>query len=67
MGLDTASLGLTDTQGVWFYTTSSDQNGRQSPRRTKTLMAEGCRDALLTMIESEPFGQGKIVPPYMQD
>ncbi|HIT69781.1 MAG TPA: hypothetical protein IAC36_07765 [Candidatus Aphodomonas merdavium] len=66
MGLDTASLGLTDTQGVWFYTTSSDQMVDKAPE-DQTLMAEGCRDALLTMIESEPFGQGKIVPPYLQD
>ena len=29
-------------------------------------MVEGCRDALLKMIEAEPFGDGKTVPYYLQ-
>ena len=29
-------------------------------------MVEGCRDALLQMIEAEPLGQGKTVPEWLK-
>ena len=31
----------------------------------QTLMAEGCRDALLVMIDSEPSGAGYTKPDYL--
>jgi len=65
MGLDLASLGKADAEGVWFYTTGSDQMVDKAPT-DQDIMVQGCRDALLKMIEAEPFGEGKIIPAYLQ-
>jgi len=65
MGLDLASLGKPDAEGVWFYTTGSDQMVNKAPT-DQDVMVQGCRDALLKMIEAEPFGEGKIVPAWLQ-
>ncbi|MBR3873863.1 MAG: hypothetical protein IKJ26_06770 [Clostridia bacterium] len=65
MGLDLASLGKPDAEGVWFYTTGSDQMVNKAPE-DQDIMVEGCRDALLQMIEAEPFGQGKTVPEWLK-
>ena len=65
MGLDLASLGKADAEGVWFYTTGSDQMVNKAPEE-QDVMVEGCRDALLKMIEAEPFGQGKTVPEWLK-
>lgn len=63
MGLDLAALGVT-TDGVWFYTAPSDQMTDKAPT-DQDVMAEGCRNALLKMIEAEPFGDGWTVPYYL--
>lgn len=63
MGLDLAALGVT-ADGVWFYTAPTDQMTDKAPT-DQDVMVEGCRDALLKMIEAEPFGEGWTVPYYL--
>jgi len=65
MGLDTASLGIAEDEGVWFYTASSEQMVDKAPEG-QDIMVQGCRDALLVMMEAEPFGEGWTVPYYLQ-
>lgn len=65
MGLDLASLGKADAEGVWFFTPGSEQMVDKAPT-DQDIMVQGCRDALLQMIEAEPFGEGKIVPYWLQ-
>lgn len=70
MGLDAAAItdasgnGLAEGEGLWFYTGSSAQMVDKAPDDQKT-MVEGCRDALLVMINSEPNGAGYTKPEYL--
>ena len=65
MGLDTEAFGLAENEGVWFYTASSELMVDKAPE-DQDVMVQGCRDALLVMMEAEPFGQGWTVPYYLQ-
>ncbi len=51
-------------EGLWFYTSARAQTVNTAPQ-DQQLMAEGCRDALLVMIDSEPNGQGYTKPEYL--
>ncbi len=70
MGLDLQTL--TDRKGqpprygdgLWFYTSARAQTVNTAPQ-DQQLMAEGCKDALLVMIDSEPNGQGYTKPEYL--
>ncbi|MBQ8537015.1 MAG: hypothetical protein IJ461_06385 [Clostridia bacterium] len=70
MGLNVASLkdangqGLKEGEGLWFYTSSTAQMVDKAPQ-DQQAMVEGCRDALLVMIRSEPYGQGYTKPAYL--
>ena len=69
LGLDPAALTdadgspLAEDEGLWFYTSSVAQMVDKAPDDQAT-MVKGARDAILTMIESEPHGQGAVVPRY---
>ncbi len=70
MGIDPAAItdsegvGLAEGEGLWFYTGSTAQMVDKAPEDQAT-MVQGCRDALLVMIESEPSGQGYTKPEYL--
>ena len=70
MGLDPSMLRsqdgqpLAENEGLWFYTSSRAKTVTGAPE-DQQLMAEGCKDALLVMIESEPNGQGYTKPDYL--
>lgn len=70
MGYDVASLkdaqgnGLAEGEGLWFYTNATAQMVDKAPEDQQT-MVEGCRDALLVMIASEPNGEGYTKPEYL--
>ena len=70
MGLDAAAItdsagnSLQEGEGLWFYTSSSAQMVDKAPEDQQT-MVEGCRDALLVMINSEPNGEGYTKPEYL--
>lgn len=70
MGYDVASLtdrdgnALAEGEGLWFYTSPTAQMVDKAPE-DQELMAEGCKDALLVMIESEPYGEGYTKPEYL--
>lgn len=70
MGYDPASLtdkkgvGLAEGEGLWFYTSPTAQMVDKTPE-DQELMAEGCKDALLVMIASEPYGEGYTKPEYL--
>ena len=51
-------------EGLWFYTSARAQTVNTAPQ-DQQLMAEGCKDALLVMIDSEPNGQGYTKPEYL--
>ncbi len=55
---------LAENEGLWFYTSSRAKTVAGAPE-DQQLMAEGCKDALLVMIESEPNGQGYTKPDYL--
>ena len=67
MGLDPAAItdadgkGLAANEGLWFYTSSDAQMADKAPE-DQDIMVRGCRDAILTMIHSEPSGDGPQVP-----
>lgn len=69
MGLDPSTLtdadgkGLGANEGLWFYTNSTAQMADKAPEE-QDVMVRGCRDAILTMIHSEPSGDGPQVPNY---
>lgn len=65
MGLDLSSFDLGNAEGVWFYTPSDNLDTNYAPA-DQDIMCEGCKDALLVMMESEPYGQGWTVPWYLQ-
>ncbi|MGN0183895.1 MAG: M14 family zinc carboxypeptidase [Aristaeellaceae bacterium] len=70
MGLDPAAItdsqgnGLAEGEGLWFYTSSTAQMVDKAPEDQAT-MVQGCRDALLVMINSEPYGDGYTKPAYL--
>ena len=70
MGLDPATItdsqgnGLAEGEGLWFYTSSTAQMVDKTPEDQAT-MVQGCRDALLVMINSEPYGDGYTKPAYL--
>ena len=70
LGLNVASLmdesgeGLQAGEGLWFYTSAAAQMVDRAPEDQST-MVQGCRDALLTMIDSEPSGAGYTRPEYL--
>ena len=70
MGLDVATLvdangeGLAEGEGLWFYTNARAQMVDKAPEGQE-IMVEGCKDALLVMIESEPNGEGYTKPAYL--
>ena len=63
LGLDVTSLmdgageGLKEGEGLWFYTGAAAQMVDRAPEDQGT-MVQGCRDALLVMIDSELQGVG---------
>ena len=70
LGLDPAAItdsegnGLAEGEGLWFYTGSTAQMVDKAPEDQAT-MVQGCRDALLVMINSEPYGDGYTKPAYL--
>lgn len=58
LGLDPAAITdedgnkLAANEGLWFYTSSSNQMVNDAPEE-QDVMVRGCRDAILTMIHSE--------------
>ena len=69
MGLDPTAItdesgkALGANEGLWFYTSSSAQMADKAPEN-QDIMVRGCRDAILTMIHSEPSGDGYQLPTY---
>lgn len=61
---DNAGNGLNEGEGLWFYTNATAQMVDKAPEDQET-MVEGCRDALLVMINSEPNGAGYTKPEYL--
>ena len=54
---DKDGVGLAADEGLWFYTSSTNQMVNSAPEE-QDVMVRGCRDAILTMLESEPAGGG---------
>ena len=69
LGLDPAAITdedgnkLAADEGLWFYTSSSNQMVNDAPEE-QDVMVRGCRDAILTMIHSEPNGAGYQNPGF---
>ena len=55
--MDGAGVGLKEGEGLWFYTGAAAQMVDRAPEDQGT-MVQGCRDALLVMIDSELQGAG---------
>ena len=60
---DKDGIGLAADEGLWFYTSATNQMVNRTPEE-QDVMVRGCRDAILTMIESEPSGNGYQNPGY---
>lgn len=60
---DADGVGLAEGEGLWFYTSSTNQMVNRAPEE-QDVMVRGCRDAILTMIESEPNGKGYQNPGF---
>ncbi len=56
---------LAADEGLWFYTSSTAQMVDKAPEG-QDIMVKGARDSILTMIESEPHGQGYQRPTYVK-
>lgn len=54
---------LAADEGLWFYTSSADQMVNRAPDE-QDIMVKGFLDCALTMIHSEPNGDGPVVPNY---
>jgi len=65
MGLKVDSILDAEAEGLWFYTDSTAQMVDKAPENQE-LMVQGCKDALNVMLRSEPYGEGKTVPWYLQ-
>ena len=60
---DKDGAGLAADEGLWFYTSSTNQMVNSTPEE-QDVMVRGCRDAILTMLESEPSGDGYQAPGF---
>lgn len=60
---DSDGVGLAEGEGLWFYTSSTNQMVNRAPEE-QDVMVRGCRDAILTMMESEPNGKGYQNPGF---
>ena len=60
---DADGVGLAEGEGLWFYTSSTNQMVNRAPEE-QDVMVRGCRDAILTMMESEPNGKGYQNPGF---
>ena len=60
---DKDGVGLAEDEGLWFYTSPTNQMVDRAPDE-QDVMVRGCRDAILTMIESEPSGSGYQNPGF---
>lgn len=71
LGLDVAKLKdqagkpLAENEGLWFYTSSTAQMVNKAPE-DQDIMVKGAKDAILTMIESEPNGAGYKMPFFLK-
>ena len=72
MGVDVEKLTnangdkLAEDEGLWFYTSSRNQLNSVAAE-DQDVLVEGIKDAILTMIYSEPSdGAGYSVPYWMQ-
>ena len=60
---DSDGVGFAEGEGLWFYTSSTNQMVNRAPEE-QDVMVRGCRDAILTMMESEPNGKGYQNPGF---
>ena len=60
---DKDGVGLATDEGLWFYTSPTNQMVSRAPEE-QDVMVRGCRDAILTMLESEPSGAGYQNPGF---
>ena len=60
---DKDGVGLAADEGLWFYTSPTNQMVSCAPEE-QDVMVRGCRDAILTMLESEPSGAGYQNPGF---
>lgn len=58
-------LALAQDEGLWFYNSSRSLMSGVAPTE-QSVMVKGCKDSILVMIDSEPYGKGKVVPAYLQ-
>lgn len=56
---------LASNEGLWFYTSSDAQMLDVAPE-DQELMVKGARDAVLVMIENEPYGEGYKSPFFLK-
>ncbi len=59
------ALGLSEGMSLYFATGETAQMSGVCPTDMQ-LMVEGAKDAILTMIESEPYGDGWACPWYLR-
>lgn len=62
--VDSEGKGLAPNEGLWFYTSS--YNLCDDAPEDQDIMCKGALAAILTMIESEPSGDGWQQPDYMK-
>ncbi len=58
-------LELAENEGLWFVNTATAQMSGKAPEDQETML-KGCKDAILIMIESEPYGEGYKLPEYIK-
>ncbi len=61
--LDPQKLGLAAAEGLWFCNTTKAQTSGVAPE-DQDIMVKGAKDAILVMIENEPYGAGYQRPAY---
>lgn len=59
-----AKLELSENEGLWFVNTARAQMSGKAPEDQETML-KGCKDSILIMIESEPYGEGYKLPEYI--
>ncbi len=59
------AIGLKEGDSLYFQTTERAQMSGYCPTNMD-LMVEGAKDAILVMIEAEPYGDGYSCPDYMK-
>lgn len=55
---------LSENEGLWFVNTARAQMSGKAPEDQETML-KGCKDSILIMIESEPYGEGYKLPEYI--